>query len=220
MGAYLADDTAIGTIVNSDPLPQAWLGRFGRTVATHIAEAVNDRLRGVRPSHVTVGGYHLPLDPLDPLDTLAPAPQPVVPENRNGRLRRSQPPQVPVVGHRLRHHPRTPDAEPVVPEDIAGRLRQAFGFMEEPQADPSWTRADHHPARPALRDVVSIVAWAPNRRPGKPASDRLGPVASTQFRGRDGPLNLTGTYSPAPWRGWRRGTVDRRLGPRLQPGRR
>ena len=61
--AYLADPEATGTIENSDPLPHAWLGRFGRTVGTHVTDAVGDRLRAVpgQGSHLTVGGYRLPL---------------------------------------------------------------------------------------------------------------------------------------------------------------
>lgn len=35
---------ATGTITNSDPMPVAWLARFGRTVATHVTDAVSDRL--------------------------------------------------------------------------------------------------------------------------------------------------------------------------------
>ena len=62
-GAVLADGTATGTIVNSDKLQQAWLARFGRTAATHVTDAVGDRLRGApgQESHLTVGGYRLPL---------------------------------------------------------------------------------------------------------------------------------------------------------------
>ncbi len=62
-GAVLADGTATGTIVNSDKLQQAWLARFGRTVATHVTDAVGDRLRGTpgQESHLTVGGYRLPV---------------------------------------------------------------------------------------------------------------------------------------------------------------
>ncbi len=43
-GAYIADGEATGTIEDSDPMPQAWLGRFGRTVAEHVLEAVEDRV--------------------------------------------------------------------------------------------------------------------------------------------------------------------------------
>ena len=62
-GAYLADATATGTIKNSDPLQRAWLARFGRTVGTHVTDAVGDRLRATpgQGSHLTVGGYRLPL---------------------------------------------------------------------------------------------------------------------------------------------------------------
>ena len=62
-GAVLADRFAIGTIENSDPLQQAWLARFGRTAATHVTDAVGDRLQGTpgQESHLTVGGYRLPV---------------------------------------------------------------------------------------------------------------------------------------------------------------
>ena len=62
-GAYLADATATGTISNSDPLQRAWLSRFGRTVGTHVTDAVSERLRSApgQGSQLTVGGYQLPL---------------------------------------------------------------------------------------------------------------------------------------------------------------
>ena len=61
--ARLADRVATGTIENADPLQRAWLARFGRTAATHVTDAVGDRLRGTpgQESHVTVGGYRLPV---------------------------------------------------------------------------------------------------------------------------------------------------------------
>ncbi|MCY4441423.1 MAG: SwmB domain-containing protein, partial [Deltaproteobacteria bacterium] len=42
----------------------AWLSRFGRTVGTHVLDAVGERLRATpdEPSQVTVGGYQLPLE--------------------------------------------------------------------------------------------------------------------------------------------------------------
>ena len=62
-GAVLADGEATGTIENSDPLQRAWLARFGRTVATHVTDAVGNRLRDTpgQGSHITVGGSRLPL---------------------------------------------------------------------------------------------------------------------------------------------------------------
>ncbi len=61
--ARIADGVATGTIKNSDHMQRAWLARFGRTVATHVTDAVGDRLRGTpgQGSHLTVGGYRLPV---------------------------------------------------------------------------------------------------------------------------------------------------------------
>ena len=47
-GAVLADAEATGTIANSDPMPRAWLGRFGRTAWEHTLAAVDQRLRSAR----------------------------------------------------------------------------------------------------------------------------------------------------------------------------
>ena len=64
-GATLAaaDREVQGLIRNSDPLPQAWLGRFGRTVASDAVAAVTARLETPRAaaSHLTVAGQRLDL---------------------------------------------------------------------------------------------------------------------------------------------------------------
>ena len=41
-------DEATGTIMNSDPLPQALMARFGRTAAVHVVEHVEERLAAPR----------------------------------------------------------------------------------------------------------------------------------------------------------------------------
>ena len=41
----LVDATAEGVIVNADPMPKAWIGRFGRTVADQVLDAVDERMR-------------------------------------------------------------------------------------------------------------------------------------------------------------------------------
>ena len=46
--AKLGDATATGTIANTDPIPQAWIARFGRTVADQVTTAVADRFRAPR----------------------------------------------------------------------------------------------------------------------------------------------------------------------------
>ena len=48
VGAELGDAEATGTIANTDPMPRAWLGRFGRTAWEHTLDAVGQRLRSAR----------------------------------------------------------------------------------------------------------------------------------------------------------------------------
>ena len=60
------DDTATGTIKDDDAaVAKAWLARFGRTVASHVVEAVDARLTGeLGPTtQVTLGGTTLPSAP-------------------------------------------------------------------------------------------------------------------------------------------------------------
>ena len=54
----IADGTATGTIVNTDHMPQAWIARFGRTVADQVLDAVEERLRsgGTAGMSVSLGG--------------------------------------------------------------------------------------------------------------------------------------------------------------------
>ena len=61
-GARIADGEATGTIANDDPLQTMWLSRFGRTVASHVTEAVSDRLSApLAGSHVTVASQRVDL---------------------------------------------------------------------------------------------------------------------------------------------------------------
>ena len=60
-GAELADAEATGTIVNGDPMPRAWLGRFGRTAWEHTLDAVDQRLRSARSTRTgaALGGRNV-----------------------------------------------------------------------------------------------------------------------------------------------------------------
>ena len=58
-GAEVADGTATGTIVNTGPIPRAWITRFGRTVGLQAIEAIGDRLSGSGGTEVVVGGVGL-----------------------------------------------------------------------------------------------------------------------------------------------------------------
>ncbi len=59
-GVDRGDRLASGTIENGDPLPAAWLARFGRTASDHAAEAIEERFRDPGgASHATFGGRRL-----------------------------------------------------------------------------------------------------------------------------------------------------------------
>ncbi|MDE0201872.1 MAG: hypothetical protein OXK73_05490 [Rhodospirillaceae bacterium] len=52
---------ATGTIVNDDPIPAAWLARFGRTVADQVIDAVEGRMAAARTggTELTLGGQRI-----------------------------------------------------------------------------------------------------------------------------------------------------------------
>ena len=61
-GGWITDGEATGTITNDDPLQTMWLSRFGRTVASHVTDAVSDRLANpLSGAQVTVGGQRVDL---------------------------------------------------------------------------------------------------------------------------------------------------------------
>ena len=47
-GAAIGDGVAVGTIVNSDPMPAAWLARLGRTVAEQALDGIAGRIAAPR----------------------------------------------------------------------------------------------------------------------------------------------------------------------------
>ena len=58
--AVIDDGTAVGTIINSDPLPDAWLSRFGRAASDHVVQSIGRRLEGGESeSHLTVMGWRV-----------------------------------------------------------------------------------------------------------------------------------------------------------------
>ena len=68
-GAVLGDTEATGTIGNNDPMPRAWLARFGRAVAGNVLEAVAERLSRTAPrTQVTIAGHALPAGAAAPAD--------------------------------------------------------------------------------------------------------------------------------------------------------
>ena len=63
-GAPIGDGVAVGTIVNDDPMPAAWLGRFGRTVAEQALDGIAGRMAAPRTPGMqgTLAGQALTFD--------------------------------------------------------------------------------------------------------------------------------------------------------------
>ena len=63
VGGTIDDAEGVAYVINSDPLPKAWLARFGRTVAEQVLDGVTGRLAAPRPpgAKVSVAGYPLGL---------------------------------------------------------------------------------------------------------------------------------------------------------------
>ena len=51
-GAVIGDGVAVGTIVNDDPMPAAWLARFGRTVAEQALDGIAGRMAAPRTAGI------------------------------------------------------------------------------------------------------------------------------------------------------------------------
>ncbi len=64
-GATIGDGVAVGTIVNDDPMPAAWLARFGRTVAEQALDGIAGRMAAPRTAGMqgTLAGQALSFDP-------------------------------------------------------------------------------------------------------------------------------------------------------------
>ena len=66
VGAKLGRASATGTIENDDQMPQAWIARFGRTVAEQVLEAVEGRMQAGRApgAELSLAGQRIGLGPV------------------------------------------------------------------------------------------------------------------------------------------------------------
>ena len=64
-GTVIGDGVAVGTIVNNDPMPAAWLARFGRTAAEQALDGIAGRIAASRTAGMqgSIAGQALNLDP-------------------------------------------------------------------------------------------------------------------------------------------------------------
>ncbi len=176
-GAWIANGQATGTIENSDPLQRAWLARFGRTTATHVTDAIGERLRATPgpASHLTVGGYRLPWG-----QTAAAAGEEAEPEA-------DDPLAALVTGLATGLRLNLPGAGP---EPDGGGVG---GPATDPRLGQSQTL---HLQLPRLRDVLlgSSFRLTLGRDDAgtRPRLTAWGRVAGTRFNGQDGALTLDG----------------------------
>ena len=183
-GAQITDRQAIGTITNSDPLQRAWLSRFGRTVGTHVTDAVGERLRtpSGQASQVTVGGYRLPLGQQaagrDPATTTKP-------ETATDRLASLL---TGLVGQALGLGPAQPE----------GGGLGADPWADQPGTDPRLGQSQLLQLPTVrLRDVLlgssfRLALAGDDARDGAMRLTAWGRVTGTRFDGRDGALSLDG----------------------------
>ena len=184
-GGQLTDRKAIGTITNSDPLQRAWLSRFGRTAATHVTDAVGERLRtpSGQASQVTVGGYRLPLG--QPASgTAEPGGATTKPETTTDRLASLL---TGLVGRALGLGPAQPE----------GGGLGADPWADQPGTDPRLGQSQLLQLPTVrLRDVLLGSSFRLNlgddAGPGHLRLTAWGRVAGTRFDGRDGDLTLDG----------------------------
>ena len=183
--ATVSDEFALRVLVVVPSTLRAWTSRFGRTVATHVTDAVGERLRASpeQDSQVTVGGYRLPLgrhaagggDPETTTD----------PETATDRLASLL---TGLVGQALGLGPAHPQ----------GGGTGTDPWAEQPAADPRLGQSQSLQLPTIrLRDVLLGSSFRLNlgdddAAPGHLRLTAWGRVAGTQFSGRDGALTLDG----------------------------
>ena len=194
--ATVSDEFALRVLMVAPSTLRAWTSRFGRTVATHVTDAVGERLRASpeQDSQVTVGGYRLPLgrqaaggaDPETTTDSETTKPETTTePKTATDRLASLL---TGLVGQAL-------GLGPVHPQ---GGGPGTDPWAAPPAADPRLGQSQTlHLPTVRLRDVLLGSSFRLNlgddaAAPGHLRLTAWGRVAGTQFSGRDGDLTLDG----------------------------
>ena len=194
--ATVSDEFAVRVLMVAPSTLRAWTSRFGRTVATHVTDAVGERLRASpeQDSQVTVGGYRLPLgrqaaggaDPETTTDSETTEPETATaPKTATDRLASLL---TGLVGRALGLGPAQPQG------GGPGTDLWAAPLAADPRLGQSQTLQ-----LPAvrLRDVLlgssfRLTLGDADAAPGHLRLTAWGRVAGTQFDGRDGDLTLDG----------------------------
>ena len=199
-GARIEDGQATGVIANSDPIPSAWLARFGRAASDHVAQAVSRRFeRGPRENQTTLGGMRLDsLFTPESGQTLNTAQYP-----RATHASPLQPNGHPGTGGFSAGFPTTP-ATPTMPVTPVGarHASPALAPYGANMGHPSPAGAPNAAAqRPALRDALMnssfFHAFGADCDEQPASLTAWGETATTRFRGAEGGLSLDGEVSTA-----------------------
>ena len=177
--------TVTVTPVSSSPLLRAWLSRFGRTVATHVTDTVEERMRdGAAPSsHVTVGGYRLPLGKHAPGAAEA-DPQPL------GKKKRQEATEAGAHWQSIRTEWGSA-LEPKGTRSGPGEIGMD-PWADQPGTDPRLGLSQPLRMRDLLMGSSFRLMLGGDDTPGAMRLTAWGRVAGTEFNGRDRDMALDG----------------------------
>ena len=185
--ATVSDEFALRVLMVAPSTLRAWTSRFGRTVATHVTDAVGERLRPSpeQDSQVTVGGYRLPLG-----RHAAGGADPDATGDHHGETTTDRLASLltGLVGRALGLGPAHPQ----------GGGTGTDPWAEQPAADPRLGQSQPLQLPTVrLRDVLlgssfRLTLGDDAAAPGHMRLTAWGRVAGTQFDGRDGALTLDG----------------------------
>ncbi len=170
-GAVIADGEAVGTIANDDPMPAAWLARFGRTVAGQGVDAVRERMAADRTP-----GFR-------------------------GRIAGEALPDGTGTDAMVAERGRDEDEDPLALPELSGSERRAFLALLAPEAAEGLDGGDGGlPDRHALaaKDAMLGTAFEIARETdGGNSLGLWGRVARSGFSGRAGDMALDGEVTTA-----------------------
>ena len=191
-GAYLrgVHTKARGIITNNDPLPGAWLSRFGRTVAGHHVAAIRDRLAAESAPGLSArfAGQPLPTQAQDGVAQAADADgMKTSPETRVARD--AQAAGAVLSSRTAPGDARAMSADPDGDDTLAFRSLQAFlaGDGDEGEASVQAVAAD---------DVLLGTEFVMTRDAGHGLSHGFwGRASRSGFSGREGETSVEGTVT-------------------------
>ena len=180
-GVSIADGVAVGTITNSDPMPAAWLARFGRTAAEQALDGIAGRIAAPRSAGVrgTIAGQALNFDPGSTGSQSGAANDNAGPGSPSGNDLLAQSEVARAAGVSSGHF------------GTGGSGHDAHGFGRDAHGGESWSVT----AREALLGSSFTATGAKDGTGGSLAF--WGRAAQSSFDGREGAFSLDGEATTA-----------------------